>query len=292
MNRSGQISADLAIAGGGLVGLSLGVALARAGLEVVVMDGEDPARMRSAKFDGRVCSIAYGSKCVLDGIGVWDGMAAEAEPILEIRVSDKDAPLVLHYDHKEVGDHPLGWIVENRVTRVALLDAATTCPTLRHLAPVSVLDFKPTGGRIEASLGDGRRISARLAVGVDGRRSQVRVIVARVCVLPATCDALLPFRSVCGALNGVPFGGCGDLTTYIHTRRLQHPEREQQHEYRAAAGRRGRVPRAQPGRRVRRADSNPRGPQQARRGCWSSPTPPDAPESRKGAAVPDPALPG
>ncbi|MBT4425745.1 MAG: FAD-binding protein, partial [Rhodospirillaceae bacterium] len=69
MTADGQISADLAIAGGGLVGLSLGVALARAGLDVVVMDGEDPARMRDAAFDGRVCSIAYGSKRVLDGIG-------------------------------------------------------------------------------------------------------------------------------------------------------------------------------------------------------------------------------
>ena len=174
MTADGQISADLAIAGGGLVGLSLGVALARAGLDVVVMDGEAPARMRDAAFDGRVCSIAYGSKRVLDGIGVWDLMAPEAEPILEIRVTDQNAPLFLHYDHREVGDHPLGWIVENRVTRIALLEAAAACPTLHHLAPVSVLDFTPEGERISAGLADGRRVSARLAVAADGRRSRLR----------------------------------------------------------------------------------------------------------------------
>ena len=174
MTADGQITADLAIAGGGLVGLSLGVALARAGLDVVVMDGEDPKRMREAEFDGRVCSIAHGSKRVLDGIGVWRGMAHAAEPILDIRVSDQDAPLFLHYDHREVGDHPLGWIVENRVTRIALLDAAAACASLRHLAPVSVLGFEPRHGRIEASLGDGRRISARLAVAADGRHSRLR----------------------------------------------------------------------------------------------------------------------
>ena len=174
MTADGQITADVAIAGGGLVGLSLGVALARAGLETVVMDGEDPARMRSAEFDGRVCSIAYGSKRVLDGIGVWDGMAQEAEPILEIRVSDSDAPLFLHYDHREVGTDPLGWIVENRVTRVALLDAVAGCPKLRHLAPVSVTEFSPQGERIEAGLADGRRVSARLAIAADGRHSRLR----------------------------------------------------------------------------------------------------------------------
>ena len=174
MTADGQISADVAIAGGGLVGLSLGVALARAGLDVVIMDGEDPARMREAAFDGRVCSIAYGSKRILEGIGVWDLMAPEAEPILEIRVTDQGAPLFLHYDHHEVGDHPLGWIVENRVTRTALLEAAAACPMLHHLAPISVLEFKPDGERIEAGLADGRRVLARLGVAADGRRSRLR----------------------------------------------------------------------------------------------------------------------
>ena len=174
MTVDGQITTDVAIAGGGLVGLSLGVALARVGLDVVVMDGEDPERTRAAAFDGRVCSIAFGSKRVLDGIGVWDAMAAEAEPILEIRVTDQNAPLFLHYDHRDVGDNPLGWIVENRVTRIALLDAAAACPNLRHLAPVSVLELTPAGEHIEAKLADGRRVSARLAVAADGRRSRLR----------------------------------------------------------------------------------------------------------------------
>jgi 2-octaprenyl-6-methoxyphenol hydroxylase len=174
MNKDEQIAADAVIAGGGLVGLSLAIALARAGVQTVVLDGEDPARMRSAEFDGRVCSVAYGSKRVLDGIGVWAGMAPEAEPILEIRVSDKEAPLFLHYDHRDVGDEPLGWIVENRVTRTALLDAAAECPNLTHLAPVSVDSFTPAGERIDARLADGRVVSARLAVAADGRRSRLR----------------------------------------------------------------------------------------------------------------------
>jgi len=169
-----QIRADVVIAGGGLVGFGLGIALARAGIETVVLDSEDPPRMKSAGFDGRVCSIAYGTKRVLDGIGVWTGMAAKAEPILEIRVSDKDAPFFLHYDHREVGDAPLGWIVENRVIRTALLDAVAGCSALTHIGPVLVECFTPSGQRITASLADGRRVSASLAVAADGRRSRLR----------------------------------------------------------------------------------------------------------------------
>ena len=44
--------------------------------------------MLGAGFDGRTSAIAYGSKLVFDGIGLWPRIAAEAEPILEIRVAD------------------------------------------------------------------------------------------------------------------------------------------------------------------------------------------------------------
>ena len=51
-------------------------------------------------FDGRTSAIAFGSQRVLAGIGLWHGVAAEAEPIREIRVADGDSPLFLHYDHR------------------------------------------------------------------------------------------------------------------------------------------------------------------------------------------------
>ena len=116
----GRIESDVVIVGGGLVGLTLSVALAGAGIETVVVDGAAPEAMRDAAFDGRVSSIALGSKRVLDGIGLWPALAGVAEPILEIRVSDGDTPLFLHYDHKAVGAGPLGFIVENRAIRAAL----------------------------------------------------------------------------------------------------------------------------------------------------------------------------
>ena len=170
----GRIESDVVIVGGGLVGLTLGVALAGAGIETVVVDGAAPEAMRDAAFDGRVSSIALGSKRVLDGIGLWPALAGVAEPILEIRVSDGDTPLFLHYDHKAVGAGPLGFIVENRAIRAALGARAAALPALRHLAPASVEALEPAAGATLARLADGRCVRARLAVAADGANSRLR----------------------------------------------------------------------------------------------------------------------
>ena len=169
-----RIQVDVVIAGGGLVGLTLGVALAGAGIETAVVDGAPSEAMKDAAFDGRVSSIALGSRRVLDGIGVWPALADDAQPILEIRVSDGDAPLFLHYDHEAVGSDPLGYIVENRSIRAALLERAAALAALRHLAPASVEALEPAAGAVQARLADGRCVRARLAVAADGANSGLR----------------------------------------------------------------------------------------------------------------------
>jgi len=168
------LKADLAIVGGGLNGLTLGIALAGAGLRVAVIDREAPARTMAPNFDGRTSAIAYGSKRVLAAIGVWDRIADQAEPILEIRVADDNAPLFLHYDHREVGDEPLGWIVENRALRVALNARAAELPTLQHLAPATVAATRREAGAAFVELADGRVLRAELIVAADGKNSPLR----------------------------------------------------------------------------------------------------------------------
>src|SRR5205807_3555884 len=118
----------------------LAIACAGAGLSTIVVDRQDPAAMAADRFDGRSSAIAYGSRLVFDGIGLWPRVAVEAEPIREIRVADDNSPLFLHYDHRELGPGtenrtPLGYIVENRVLRRALLEQAGALPNLKLLAP-------------------------------------------------------------------------------------------------------------------------------------------------------------
>ena len=62
---------DAVVVGGGLAGLACGIALASGGLEVVIVDREEPAATLDAGFDGRTSAIAWGARRVLDGIGVW-----------------------------------------------------------------------------------------------------------------------------------------------------------------------------------------------------------------------------
>lgn len=167
--------AELVIAGAGLTGILLGVACAGAGLQVAVVDPQDPAAMLDQGFDGRTSAIAYGSRLVFDGIGLWPDIAAEAEPIREIRVADGESPLFLHYDHRELGDAtPLGYIVENRVLRRALFARAGALPSLRLLTPARIAGMEADEGGAVAALDGGERLRCRLVVAADGARSPLR----------------------------------------------------------------------------------------------------------------------
>src|SRR5437763_662327 len=133
-----------------------------------------PTRMLDAGFDGLASAIAYGSRLVFDGIGLWPEIASEAEPIREIRVADDESPLYLHYDHRDLGDEPLGYIVENRVLRRALIERARSLPNLTLLAPRTVAGMAATVGRATATLADGTQFATRLVVAADGKDSPLR----------------------------------------------------------------------------------------------------------------------
>ncbi|GGF49606.1 2-octaprenyl-3-methyl-6-methoxy-1,4-benzoquinol hydroxylase [Aliidongia dinghuensis] len=169
-----QLTADIVVVGGGLSGLPFAIAAASAGLRIIVVDRERPSVMLEEPFDGRTSAIAYGSSQVLAGIGVWDLVAGEAEPILDIRVADQGSSLFLHYDHRDLGDEPLGFIVENRALRRALFQRLADLPDLVHLTPAAVDRVEATRAGVVAYLTDGRAIKARLAVAADGKNSRLR----------------------------------------------------------------------------------------------------------------------
>ncbi|WP_374467093.1 UbiH/UbiF/VisC/COQ6 family ubiquinone biosynthesis hydroxylase [Ferrovibrio sp.] len=168
---------DVAVIGGGLAGLTQAIALARHGLSVAVIDREDPARALAAGFDGRVSAIALASQRMLAGIGLW-AHVSEAQPMWDIRVSDGDSLLFVHYDHRDLGDQPFGYMVENRVMRQAQQGAIAALPGLDLMAPMTAarIDYGAAGSGAPARLvlADGRQIEARLVIGADGRQSAIR----------------------------------------------------------------------------------------------------------------------
>ena len=168
------VEAEVLIVGAGMVGMTLAAALAGAGLSVVVIDRADPAAMADDGFDGRASAIAHGSQQALAGIGLWLYLRADAQPILDIRVSDGPSRLFLHYDHRALGDVPMGYMVENRHTRRGLAALAATLSDLTVLAPVGLAGLTRDAAGVTATLSDGRRIKAALAVAADGRDSRLR----------------------------------------------------------------------------------------------------------------------
>ena len=169
-----MMAGDLVIVGGGLVGMTLGVAAAAAGLDVIVVDREDPTAQLDRGFDGRASAIAHGSKQVLAAIGVWP-LVAETGAIEHIRVTDGPSLMHLHFDHAQVGEEPLGWLVENRHMRAALAQrAAALADRLTVVAPAGVVSVDRQGARSTVTLADGRVLRAPLVVAADGRRSRLR----------------------------------------------------------------------------------------------------------------------
>lgn len=165
---------DVVVLGGGLVGLSTAVAVGQAGLSVIAIDLETPSVAAADPFDGRGSAIAWGSAQALRGIGLWQKLEPHAAPIEEIRVSDGESRLFLHYDHEQVGGNPLGYIIENRFTRRALYARLAELASVTLLAPAQAVRVERALAGVTVGLADGRAIRARLVIAADGRESPTR----------------------------------------------------------------------------------------------------------------------
>jgi 2-octaprenyl-6-methoxyphenol hydroxylase len=186
---------EILIVGGGLIGMSLAAATAGAGISTILAEAEAPSDLAAETpaaetYDGRASAIAYGSQRVLSGIGAWDYMQDDSEPILDIRVSDGawhiggESSAFVHYHFADLKPEslpenpaikpPFGWIVENRLIRLHLMRRLKEIGNLVHLAPARVVDLRLAPGGAQATLEGGRRIASRLIIGADGRHSPVR----------------------------------------------------------------------------------------------------------------------
>jgi 2-octaprenyl-6-methoxyphenol hydroxylase len=169
--NSSIMRADVLIVGAGPVGLTVAVALAQSGLTVVAVDRTDPARPQA---DGRTTAIAATSQRLFSAIGVWRALGPNACPIDDIRVTDGDAPVFLHFDHRALDEGPLGWIVENAALRRALLARAHALSGFSLYAPAELASLERGKARVRATLAGGQRIDAALVVAADGRNSRLR----------------------------------------------------------------------------------------------------------------------
>jgi 2-octaprenyl-6-methoxyphenol hydroxylase len=176
MSNQRQDNVDVLIAGAGFAGLSLAVALRQAlGPSFAVLVA-DPGLERVGD-DPRASAIVAAARRLLETIGVWQRIAAGAQPILDMAVTDSRLddvarPTFLTFDGEVAPGEPFAHMIENGPLLSTLLAKAREVGVA--LARSAVADFEITGDCIAARLQDGASVSGSLLVAADGARSSIR----------------------------------------------------------------------------------------------------------------------
>ncbi|MBC2835955.1 UbiH/UbiF/VisC/COQ6 family ubiquinone biosynthesis hydroxylase [Paragemmobacter straminiformis] len=170
------IDADILIAGGGLNGPALALALANGGLSVTVVDARPAPARAEAGFDGRAYALAIASRRLLQGIGIWPLVGDKAQPIHQIKASDGlagqgPAPFFLTFDAAEIEEGPMGFLLEDRHLYAAFLSAMQAHPKITLLSGQTVTGQSVDASGVTITLNSGQTLRGRLLVGCDGRGS-------------------------------------------------------------------------------------------------------------------------
>lgn len=169
-----QIKTEVVIIGAGLSGMLMAVALAENNINCVLLDRQDVDNIITKQTDARTSAISYGSSLIFKEYGVWDQVEKESAPILNIRVTDDLSPLFVHFDHREVSDNPMGYIVENHIMRKVFYQKIKQSNKITTIFNKSYTNIKNEGGENITSLDDGTKISAPLIIAADGKNSNIR----------------------------------------------------------------------------------------------------------------------
>lgn len=173
MNR---FQTDVAIVGGGMVGVALACLLDKSGVSVTLIEQQPPAAFDPEQpHDLRVSAISPASQRILTAAGAWGGVIGRrACPYRRMRVWEQRGFGDTHFDAAQGGEPVLGHIVENRVVQLALWDQMARSRTLSLCAPAAIaqLEYDPAGS--ELVLDNGDQVHCQLLVGAEGAQSRVR----------------------------------------------------------------------------------------------------------------------
>lgn len=172
---------DIVIAGGGMIGASLALALAPLSLRVAVVEAVARGEQQQPSFDDRSTALSRSSQRMFRAMGLWQDIAISSTPIRSIHVSDRGRFGFSHINAKEQGVDALGHVVINRTLGEVLQNALPEVDGLELICPGKIcsVDLRPEMAAvgIEDPDGNSRNLTCNLLVAADGANSAVREMV-------------------------------------------------------------------------------------------------------------------
>jgi 2-octaprenyl-6-methoxyphenol hydroxylase len=172
---------DIVIAGGGMIGTSLALALAPLGLRIAVVEAVARQDDAQPSFDDRSTALSRSTQRMFEAMGLWTDIVAASTPIRSIHVSDQGRFGFSHIDADEQGVDALGYVVINRVLGNVLQGALRDTPAVSVICPARIvgisLDEDVATASVELEDGSVQELSCSLLVAADGANSAVREMI-------------------------------------------------------------------------------------------------------------------
>ena len=169
---------DVVIVGGGMVGATVGCGLGNTNLKVAIIEQAVPDDFSiDQPHDLRVSALSLASKNILKSVGAWEGVLNRRYcPFKRMRVWETAGDTEFNSDDIDLPE--LGYIVENRVTQLALLEKLADFDNVELFAPTSIknIDYN-VSGQTTLRLADGNELQTKVLVAADGGNSRVRQTV-------------------------------------------------------------------------------------------------------------------
>jgi len=215
---------DIAIIGGGLVGLCAALVLQHARRSVTVVEAGNLQQVRAEGLNARSIALAASSVQIFRALGIWPQIEAQAAPIRHIHVSSRGRWGVTRLQAKEFQLDALGYVIESQILGRCLLDAVEDSKNIKLQQNASFesitqdeavnIGYRKNGRltRLEARLvlvADGAHSPARAALGIGHQTIDYgqSVVISNVEVSKPKTDTAYERFTPQGPLAMLPLGG-------------------------------------------------------------------------------------
>jgi 2-octaprenyl-6-methoxyphenol hydroxylase len=175
---------DILIAGGGLAGATLALAICRLvpGYRVTVVEAfplsEEPApNDYQPSYDARSTALSWGARQIFERLDLWSAISRQAAPIRHIHISEKGRFGVTRLAAQEHRQPALGYVADNRWLGLCLMDALRQQPNIRWLAPAQAESVTTLNEGVRVHVRQNEEpitLTSRCLVVADGGRSGLR----------------------------------------------------------------------------------------------------------------------